>query len=151
MRQKLEPIAFWGLTAVAVGLAVLLGAILSGGLVSEPTGVGPTLSVAAEATTSTDPAPPRTTPAATVRQPSAAARAAMTVVLRAARGDCWVEARAGGTEGRLLYFQLLPVGKEARLSARRIWLSLGAAQNLDVTVNGTRRDLGTGVVSVLLR
>jgi hypothetical protein len=151
VREKLEPIAFWGVAAVAAGLVVLLGAVLSGRLVSEPTGAGPTLSVAAETTLSRDPAPAPKTTAASDPQPSPAAPAGMTVVLRAARGDSWVEARAGGSDGRLLYFQLLPAGKKARLSARRVWLLLGAAHNLDVTVNGTRRALGTGVVTVLLR
>lgn len=54
-----------------------------------------------------------------------------TLRLLAARGDCWVEARAGSASGRQLYFGMLPQGQELVLSGRAVWLRLGAPQNLD--------------------
>jgi Domain of unknown function (DUF4115)/Helix-turn-helix domain len=60
------------------------------------------------------------------------------VALAAVRGDSWIEARAGGAGGALLYRGNLARGRSIRLSGRRVWMRLGAASNLDVTLNGRR-------------
>ena len=58
------------------------------------------------------------------------------VVISATRGDSWIEARAGSQTGRILYNETLTQGRTVTISARRVWLSLAAAGNLDVLVNG---------------
>lgn len=61
-----------------------------------------------------------------------------TLALAAVRGDSWVEARSGSADGSLLYRGNLVRGRSIRLSAPRVWVRLGAASNLDVTLNGRR-------------
>jgi hypothetical protein len=73
-----------------------------------------------------------------------------TVVITAARGDSWFSARIGSEDGRLLDERLLAQGESVRLRAVRIWLSIGAAANVDVTVNGKERTLDSSTVSVVL-
>ena len=66
------------------------------------------------------------------------------------RGDCWFSARVGSENGRVLDERLLAQGESARLEAERIWLSVGAAGNVEVTVDGKPSELAPGTVSVVL-
>ena len=63
------------------------------------------------------------------------------LVVTATRGDCWVEVRIGSASGKALYAQTLAAGKRAIFVHRRLWVSLGAPSNVDVTVNGKRQPL----------
>jgi hypothetical protein len=83
-----------------------------------------------------------------VREPRARlARLAVT----AARGDCWLEARAGSRAGRVLFAGLLDEGRSLRLVERRLWLAFGAGGNLDVTLNGKRvESFPTGTAAVTI-
>jgi cytoskeleton protein RodZ len=85
------------------------------------------------------PAPSPEPPAAKTKRPPAPAR----LVVAAARGDSWVEARSGSADGPLLYRGNLEHGRSIRVAARRVWLRLGAASNLDLTLNG--RKTGTSL------
>ncbi len=58
------------------------------------------------------------------------------VAVSASRGDSWVEARSGSATGRILYSGTLVQGQTTRVSAKRVWLRLGAASHVDVLVNG---------------
>jgi cytoskeletal protein RodZ len=60
------------------------------------------------------------------------------VVVVAVRGDSWIEARSGDAAGAVLYRGNLQHGRSLRLRARRLWMRLGAASNLDVTLNGRK-------------
>jgi cytoskeleton protein RodZ len=64
-------------------------------------------------------------PAAVAR----AAPAAASVVVRAVRGPCWIEARRGSRSGPLLARRTLSQGESARFAARRVWVRLGAPWN----------------------
>jgi cytoskeletal protein RodZ len=83
---------------------------------------------------------PQPTPAASPAPAPAAgkARAVAKVVLTAAGGDCWVSVRAGAASGELLFAGTIFEGESQRFSGRRVWLEVGAAQNLRITVNGRR-------------
>jgi Helix-turn-helix domain/Domain of unknown function (DUF4115) len=87
--------------------------------------------VAAEPATPT-PAPAQAPPAPKQEPPPT------TLALAAVRGDSWVEARSGSADGSLLYRGNLVRGRSIRLSAPRLWVRLGAASNLDLTLNGRR-------------
>jgi len=50
----------------------------------------------------------------------------------------------------VLVEQLFAQGESVRLRVVRIWLSIGAAASVDVTVNGKERKLHSGTVSVVL-
>lgn len=71
------------------------------------------------------------------------ARAAGTtvVVIAAARGDSWIEARSRSETGRVLYRGMIERGQTMRFQARLVWLRLAAASNLAVLVNGNPRPL----------
>jgi hypothetical protein len=60
------------------------------------------------------------------------------LVLAAARGDCWLSVRAGSAEGEVLYEGVLVSGKTLPVKGARLWLRLGAAANLDLSLNGKR-------------
>jgi hypothetical protein len=73
-----------------------------------------------------------------------------TVVVTASRGDCWISARLGSETGRVLEERLLAQGESVTLRAERVWMSIGAAANVDVTVNGEDRKIQSGTVAVVL-
>ena len=82
------------------------------------------------------PAETRTTTAAT--PPSTKPRLAK-LALTAARGDCWVQVRAGSASGELLYEGTLQQGQTQRfLKWKRLWMQLGAPSNVDARLNGRR-------------
>jgi cytoskeleton protein RodZ len=58
------------------------------------------------------------------------------LVLEAAYGRCWLDARLGSQEGRELHVGTLELGQSIRLSGRRIWIRLGAPAALQATLNG---------------
>ncbi|MBA2615155.1 MAG: DUF4115 domain-containing protein [Actinobacteria bacterium] len=81
------------------------------------------------------PASPPASPGGTTR-PARLAVAKLTVT--AARGDCWVAVRAGAPNGELLFAGTIFRGETERFSGRKLWLEVGAGENLNVTVNGKR-------------
>jgi Domain of unknown function (DUF4115) len=73
------------------------------------------------------------------------------LVLTAARGDCWLEARVGSGTGKLLFAGNLEQGRSLRLAKRRLWLAFGAGPNLEVTLNGRRvESFPTGTAAVIV-
>jgi transcriptional regulator with XRE-family HTH domain len=99
------------------------------------------------------PAAPSAPPVARVEPPppaapARAARARVTsprIVLRAARGDCWLSVHAGSARGPLLYEGTLAAGQRLVFARRFLYLRAGAPWNLDVRVNGrTLARLGAG-------
>jgi Helix-turn-helix domain len=74
------------------------------------------------------------------------------LVLTAARGDSFVQARSGGVNGRLLYEGTLEEGQTQRfVKSRRLWLDLDEPESLNATLNGRRlRDFPTEPAVVLV-
>jgi Domain of unknown function (DUF4115) len=64
--------------------------------------------------------------------------------ITAARGSSWVLVRAGSSAGRVLYSGILNQGQTISFRGRVLWLSFGAAANLDAQLNGSPLELGTG-------
>jgi hypothetical protein len=75
------------------------------------------------------PSPPVSAPSRTRRAEPAK------VLLTAARGPCWLFAHLGSEQGKALYMGTLEQGRSLRLAGRRLWIRLGAPQNLDASVN----------------
>ncbi|HZT14854.1 MAG TPA: helix-turn-helix domain-containing protein [Gaiellaceae bacterium] len=74
---------------------------------------------------------------APVAEPRPATAPATTqLVVSAVRGDSWVVIRAGSSTGRTLFAGTLKKADTVRRSGRRLWIQLGAAANVDVTVDG---------------
>lgn len=156
-------IVFWALAALAAGAFGLFVLVLGGIVpIESESGSAPVAELAAppaeperDATT----APPAERPdtgrrssdtVSTVSAPREAAPRLVTVVVTATRGDCWLSARAGSESGRVLDERVLLQGESVRLRAPRVWLSLGAASNVDVLVDQEPREVPAGTVAVVL-
>jgi cytoskeletal protein RodZ len=93
-------------------------------------------------TTTQDPTttPAETTPTDTGSTGARKARPAR-LVLTAVRGGCWMQVRAGGVNGKLVYEGTLEQGQTQRfVKWERLWLELGAPGNLSAKLNGRRVD-----------
>ena len=96
------------------------------------------------------PRPPTTAPAAR-RAPHRVAAGAVTLRLEAARGSCWIVIRSTSNKGAVRYVGTLEQGASLRARGVRLWVSLGAAGNLDATLNGKRlRKLPTGTIDLIV-
>ena len=152
-RQRLTDVLFWVIAGVSALLLIFLALVVGGAIpidsasppaASEPEAIAPPAVTAPDESTTT--AEPASTSAATTQR----AAEPTVVVLTAVRGDSWFSARVGSEEGRVLDERVLAQGESVRLQARRIWLSVGAAGNVEVTVDGKPRQLAPGTVSLVL-
>jgi cytoskeleton protein RodZ len=71
------------------------------------------------------------------------------LLVRATRGNCWLEVHAGSASGRLLYQGTLERGQTQRFIARRLWMNAGAPGNLSVRLNGDAVPIGADKPVVL--
>lgn len=69
-------------------------------------------------------------------RPAAQHVVAQTLVISAARGDCWVQVRRGDAGGALVYEGTLHQGGALRFGAAKLWVRLGAPAAVDVTRAG---------------
>ncbi|SRR5581483_4391518 len=83
---------------------------------------------------------PPTRVASTDARPRARPAPSPRAVLRvtATSGDSWLLVRAGSSSGPVLYEGTLGRGSSVRFTRPRLWVRLGAASHLAVTVNGAR-------------
>ncbi len=74
------------------------------------------------------------------------------IVVTGARGDSWMEARAGSDTGKPLFAGVVAEGQTVRVTAPVVWITFGAAGNLDLRVNGRAPVPGTfnGTVTALI-
>lgn len=74
------------------------------------------------------------------------------IVVTGTRGDSWVEARLGSEVGRSLYAGVVVQGQTIHVTAPVVWITFGAAGNLDLRVNGRAPVPGTfnGTVTALI-
>ena len=80
---------------------------------------------------------------ATAAVPRRAPLSPTRIVVKGSRGDSWVEARAGSATGRSLYAGVVAQGQTVRITAPVVWITFGAAGNLDLRVNGRSPVPGT--------
>jgi len=150
MPRALVSFAYVALGAAALGLIVLNVLAWTGNLVDEE--LQESRSLARREARPGPPPPPA--PPSTRRDRQAASVASRpsisTVVLSAVRGDCWLSVRAGGESGTVLYEGVLAQGDALRFKRRKLWLRLGAASNLEISVNGRPAQVPAGTVDVLL-
>jgi hypothetical protein len=120
-----------------VAIAVLVALVVSGwrdyrdeaAAREKPAGAAPTV-VTAGQPTSTGPE------SAQVVRPNRAATRPWTLVVRAVRGECWLEVRAPSATGTQLYQGLLASKKSVTFRRQPLWIRLGAGENVDVTLRG---------------
>lgn len=147
MRRWGTNIVFVCLLGAGIALAVFGALIASGRYVQEPsTDAGPTRTTPTTTSRSAPP-PPLKRVVATSKPVSVAPSTTVVITITASRGPCWVYARRGSPTGKQLAYQTLQQGKSITLRGPRIWLQLGAASMVDITVNGRARPVpaaGTG-------
>jgi cytoskeleton protein RodZ len=130
VESNLVVVALAGIVAVTVLVVVGLAGIGSGS-----PDQAPLVDADPGATTTQETAPAQTATGQEQAGPPPPAKARL--VLTAVRGACWVQVRANGVNGRLLYEGTLEVGQTQRfVRHRRLWLELGAPANLDAKLNG---------------
>jgi hypothetical protein len=78
----------------------------------------------------------RTTATTAAPAEPAATVAPVRLAVTAARGDCWIDARAGSAAGKVIFAATLTQGHSLHFRRKRLWLSVGAGANLDVRLNG---------------
>lgn len=93
---------------------------------------------------------PRAVGPAAIGPPVREAALRTDAVVRANRGDSWLEIRADSPQGKEVYAGVLAQGRVVRARAERVWLRLGAASNVDVLVNGRPVAPLFGTVAVTL-
>lgn len=71
------------------------------------------------------------------------------VVLTATRGPCWLSIRRDSATGKRLYLGILRRGRSLRLNEQRIWMHVGAGENVVALLNGRKiSDFPEGVAEV---
>jgi cytoskeletal protein RodZ len=139
----------WTARAVAGGvvlLAVVIGVAvwqLGGSSSPRPARTPST----AKAATPVTPGAHRRTHTTTAKRAAAPAFA----TISATRGDCWVDVRAGGSTGALLFEGTLTRGETKRFSlTHAVWLRMGNPNALDVRVAGKPVGLPTAAANIVL-
>jgi hypothetical protein len=93
---------------------------------------------------------PVTAAASPPAAPEPARASTALLALTAARGDCWLSVRADASDGKVLYEGTLVSGRTIRLQGKQLWVRMGAAANLDLTLNGEKvAELPAGTVDVV--
>jgi len=118
---------------VAVTVLVLVGLREAG---ADPENEPPIVpATTGQTTTEQGPTGTNAGPAADQARPVRRAK----LVITAVRGDCWMQVRAGGVNGKLLYEGTVEPGQTQRfVKYKRLWLELGAPGNLNAKLNGRR-------------
>lgn len=71
------------------------------------------------------------------------------LVVRASRGNSWMEVRSGSMAGRLLYSGTLERGQRKTFQGRSLQLALAKPGNVSVRLNGNRVELPAGTAFVI--
>ena len=88
-------------------------------------------------------------PAPVVRQPSATGTP-VRLIVKAKRGNCWLEVHSGSATGRILFQGTLELGQRKLFSGRKLWITLDRPENLSTILNGHTRLLPGGGVKTLI-
>ena len=149
-KRRIEAVALAFLGLLALALALMNVLAWQGAFDAEDdeaaTGLGTTDETVRRVPTRPEPGEEPTTTATTTR----AAAETPTLRLVAARGECYLLVRRDSAAGELLYEAILPAGNSVGFAGTRLWLRIGAAANLDATLDGEPLALPAGTVDVLV-
>lgn len=154
MRQRWQDILFALLAAAALAVAVLAVLVWQGHFVDDGSDAAPARAAALPAAGKRPQPPPptvtRPAPAPSGQPVAQTAASMLHVRIAATRGDCWVAVHKGSSQGPELVARVLRVGETVTVRGRRIVLELGAAGNVDVSVNGKERPIPSGTTNVVV-
>ena len=135
----IERAAFAALVLVAAGMLALSVGLWSGYLVTDGNSAGAAPEPRLQATARADARPV----VATARLNPA------TITLWARSGPCWLSVRMDSPTGKRLFVGTLRRGRALRFTGERIWLRIGAAERLRVSLNGRPiKDFPVGVAEI---
>ena len=161
-KPKPADLLFWVLAAAAAAaltfFVLVLGGVVPLGSTDPRGGTGRRAHAAGGRSEARGPAAPSNRSCSGRHRSRARRRAQRTSRLRGSspsssrptRGDCWLSARAGSETGRVLDERVLLQGESVSVRANRVWLSLGAASNVDVLVDQEPRPVPAGTVALVL-
>jgi hypothetical protein len=72
------------------------------------------------------------------------------LLVKAARGPCWLQVHKGSATGPILFQGTLDQGQKQLFTARKLWITLDRPENLVTILNGRTRRLPVGGVKTLL-
>jgi hypothetical protein len=92
-----------------------------------------------------------TTPAQTpaVVKPHATA-STVRLIVKAKRGNCWLEVHSGSATGRIIFQGTLERGQRHVFAGTKLWITLDRPENLGTVLNGRSRILPGGGVKTLI-
>ena len=126
-RRIVRPAYVGALAAVALVVGVAAWGASSHGAKT----IAPPQPTAAAAAT-----PPPTQPKVTTIQSHLAPVKPAALVIRATRGDCWLQIRHGGPTGNVVWEGTLHTGAAVRFASPSLWVRFGAPGNVDATRGG---------------
>jgi Domain of unknown function (DUF4115) len=133
--------AFAVLTSLAVAMVALNVFAWSGSFVDSDASL--------ERSAAHQAAHPTTAPGAATLIERREQPAPATLVVTASRGPCWLSVRRDSSTGKRLYLGILRRGRSLHVSGARIWMRVGAGENLVVRVNGRKlADFPEGIADV---
>jgi cytoskeleton protein RodZ len=91
-----------------------------------------------------------TTPAHTTPAQKAATTAPVEFIVKAMRGNCWLEVHSGSATGRILFQGTLERTQRKLFTGRKLWITLDRPENLTTILNGHTRLLPGGSVKTLI-
>ncbi len=127
-RRLVRPTYLAGVAAVAI----VIGVAAWGASSHNTKTLTPTQPPTAQA--ATQPTTPVTTATVTTTKAPPVHPAAL--VIRATRGDCWLQVRQGGPTGTVVYEGTLQLGTSMRFAEAPLWVRFGAPANVDATRGG---------------
>ncbi len=65
--------------------------------------------------------------------------------IEAVGGDCWLEVRRGGSQGKVLYSGTLGKGDRKKFKGKDIWMVLGDPSSVRLESSGKKVDLKSDV------
>jgi cytoskeletal protein RodZ len=92
---------------------------------------------------------PVQTPTAVVK-PHVARTSAVHLILKAKRGNCWLEVHSGSATGRIIFQGTLERGQRHVFQSNKLWITLDRPENLGTVLNGHSRVLPGGGVKTLI-
>ena len=155
-KPRISQVLLWALAIVTLALFGFFVALVAGALPIDDPPAPPDTGVLSLTEPAEEPATTAVTKRARATTPPPASTTSTTpptlatVIVKATRGDCWISARLGSESGRVLEERLLAQGESVTLRGAQVWLSIGAAANVDISVNGEDREIQSGTVALIL-
>jgi cytoskeleton protein RodZ len=72
------------------------------------------------------------------------------LIVKAKRGNCWLEVHSGSATGRIIFQGTLERGQRHVFNGRQLWITLDRPENLGTVLNGRSRILPGGGVKTLI-